>query len=180
MSDDSPPPPAAPEKQPFPVDAAHGRVRPDPAARPDAAPTIPPVDVMAFAQLFQAAKQAGLGVNTDLIVSVRDHEFRVGRFQKAFDVIEGLYMHLNAGAARRQTALRQEEIRYKSGALKMTPKEWLARQRRETEKTQRIDLARRHFTRVLDGLTVLRAAQGTETLCQDPSRNDSHPGNERE
>jgi hypothetical protein len=114
---------------------------------------------MAFAQLDTAAKQAGLGVNTDLIVSVRDHEFRVGRYQKAFDVIEGLYMRLNAEAARRQTGLRQEEIRYKSGALKMTPKEWLLRQRRETEKTQRIDLAWRHFTRVLDGLTVLRAEE---------------------
>jgi len=139
MTDDSPPPPAVPAKQSF----------------------IPALDVMAFAQLFQAAKQAGLGVNTDLIASVRDHEFRVGRYQKAFDVIEGLYMHLNADAARRQTELRQEEIRYKSGAIKMSPKEWLARQRRETEKTQKIDLARRHFTRVLDGLTMMRAAEPT-------------------
>ncbi len=162
MSDDAPQPPVAPERQSFPVDAASCCVRPDPATRQDATSTIPPLDVMAFAQLFTAAKQAGLGVNTDLIVSVRDHEFRVGRYQKAFDVIEGLYMQMNAEAARRRTELRQEEIRYKSGALKMTPKEWLARQRRETEKTQRIDLARRHFTRVLDALTVLRAAARPE------------------
>ena len=64
----------------------------------------------------------------------------------------------------RQAELRREEMQYKSGTLKMSPKEWLLRQRRETEKTQKIDRARRQFTRVLDGLTVLRAAKPEHQL----------------
>jgi len=117
------------------------------------------VDASAFAQLITVAQQAGLGVNVDAIHSVRDREFRDGRYQRAFDLIEALYVQLNSHASQRQAELRREEMQYKSGTLKMSPKEWLLRQRRETEKTQKIDRARRQFTRVLDGLTVLRAAK---------------------
>ena len=115
------------------------------------------LDAAAFAQLITAAQQAGLGVNVDAIHSVRDREFRDGRYQRAFDVIEALYVQLNSQASQRQAELRRQELQYRSGTLKMSPKEWLLRQRRETEKTQKIDRARRQFTRVLDGLTVLRA-----------------------
>ena len=114
---------------------------------------------MALSHLFAAVQQAGLLANADAIIGVRQREFREGRYQKAFDIIEGLSQQLAAGAARRQGELRREEIQYKSGALKMTPKEWLLRQRRTTEQTQNIDRARRQFARVLDGLNVLRAQQ---------------------
>ena len=122
-------------------------------------PHIAALDKMAFAQLFNAAQQSGIVANVDVIASVRDNDFRVGRYQKAFDVIENLYMRMNAEAMPRQADLRREEVQYKSGALKMTPKEWLLRQRRETDKTQRIELARRQFVRVLDGLNTLRASR---------------------
>lgn len=125
-----------------------------PEARPQ--PRIQPVDKMAFAQLSNAIRQSGLAINADAVTFVRDNEFRTERYQKAFDVIEGLYMRLGAEAARRRSELLREEVRYKSGAVKMSPKEWLLRQRRETEKTQKIEAARRHFTRILDGLTVMR------------------------
>jgi hypothetical protein len=117
------------------------------------------LDMTAFSQLISAAQQAGLGINVDAIHGVRDREFRDGRYQRAFDVIEGLYVQLGTQAAQRQAELRRQETQYKAGTLKMSPKEWMARQRRETEKTQKIDRARRQFTRVLDGLTVLRAAK---------------------
>ena len=97
------------------------------------------LDVAAFAQLITVAQQAGLGVNVDAIHSVRDREFRDGRYQRAFDLIEALYVQLNSHASQRQAELRREEMQYKSGTLKMSPKEWLLRQRRETEKTQKID-----------------------------------------
>jgi len=116
------------------------------------------LDLAAFAQLLTLAKQSGLAINTDAIHSARDREFREGRYQRAFDLIEGLYVQLNAEAARRQSELRRQEMQYKSGALKMTPKQWMDRQRRATEQTQKIDRARRQFTRVLDGLNALRAA----------------------
>ncbi len=121
------------------------------------------VDMMAFNELRIAAQQCGLAINTDSIVAVRDYEFRTGRYQRAIFVIEGLCSQLDAQAARRQGELRREEMQYKSGKLKMTPKEWMLRQRRVVEQTQKIDRARRQFARVLDGLTVLRSAQPEET-----------------
>jgi hypothetical protein len=123
-----------------------------------AQPAIAYLDGSAFTHLLNAAQQCGLVSNTDAIVSARDREFRAGRYQRAFDIIEGLYIQLNVQAARRQADLRREELQYKSGTLKMSPKEWMLRQRRATEQTQKIDRARRGFARVLDGLTVLRAS----------------------
>ena len=66
----------------------------------------------------------------------------------------------NAGASRRQGELRREETQYRAGVLKMSPKEWMLRQRRAVEQTQKIDRARRQFALILDSLNVLRAAQG--------------------
>jgi hypothetical protein len=77
-------------------------------------------------------------------------------------------MQINAQAARRQGDLRRQEIQYKSGALKMSPKDWLLRQRRETEQTQKIERARRHCARILDGLNALRASQPEEKLAPEP------------
>ena len=74
-------------------------------------------------------------------------------------MINGLYIQLTAQASRRQGELRREERAYKSGTLKMTPKEWMLRQRRVTEQTQHIERARRQFALVLDGLNALRAAK---------------------
>ncbi len=126
------------------------------ASRP---PVIAGLDVGAFTQLLTAAQQCGLVANTDAIIDARDREFRLGRYQRAFDVIEGLYLQMNAQAARRQGDLRRQETQYKAGVLKMTPREWQLRQRQETERTQKIDRARRQFSRVLDGLRVAQASQ---------------------
>jgi hypothetical protein len=128
-----------------------------PAGRP-AHSSIAVLDVAAFAQLLTLAKQSGLAINTDAIQAARDREFREGQYQRASDLIEKLYVQLNTQAARRQSELRRQEMQYKSGTLKMTPKQWMDRQRRATEQTQKIDRARRQFTRVLDGLNALRAA----------------------
>lgn len=117
------------------------------------------LDMTTFHQLIMAIQQAGLSLNVDAIHSVSDREFRDGRYQRAFDVIEGVYLQINAQVGRRQAELRQQETQYKSGALKLSPREWLVRQRRETEKTQKIECARRHCARILDGLNALRASQ---------------------
>ena len=117
------------------------------------------IDVGAFTQLLTAAQQCGMLANADAILTARDREFRLGRYQRAFDVIEGLYLQMNAQVARRQGDLLRQEMQYKSGVLKMSPREWQVRQRQETEKTQKIEWARRQFSRVLDGLRVLQASQ---------------------
>jgi hypothetical protein len=117
------------------------------------------IEFGAFTQLLTASQQCGLVANADAIVTARDREFRLGRYQRAFDIIEGLYLQLNARAAQRQGELRQQEMQYKSGTLKLTPREWMLRQRQATEQAQKIERARRQFARLLDGLRVLRASQ---------------------
>ena len=107
-------------------------------------PGVAGLDMTTFAQLVVAIQQSGLSLNVDAIHSVCDREFRDGRYQRAFDVIEGIYLQMNAQVGRRQAELRRQEIQYKSGDLKFSPKEWMLRQRRETEQTQKIDRARRH------------------------------------
>jgi hypothetical protein len=134
---------------------------------------IPGLDMTTFSQLVMAIQQAGLSLNVDAIHSVGDREFRDGRFQRAFDVIEGVYLQMNAQVGRRQAELRREETQYKSGALKLAPKEWLLRQRRETEKTQKIERARRHCARILDGLNALRASQAAEGATAKPAAEES-------
>jgi hypothetical protein len=140
-------------------------VTPDPTTAPGPPvgvplqPAVAGFDIGAFTQLLTAAQQAGLGANAEAIIGARDREFRAGRYQRAFDVIEGLYIQLNTQAARHQAELRRQEIQYKAGTLKMSPREWMQRQRQATEQTQRIDRARRQFARVLDGLRVHMAAQ---------------------
>jgi hypothetical protein len=134
------------------------------------------LDMTTFHQLIMAIQQSGLALNVDAIHSVSDREFRDGRYQRAFDVIEGVYLQINAQVQRRQAELRRQETQYKSGALKMAPKEWLLRQRRETEQTQKIERARRHCARILDGLNALRAAQAEQppaTPGTSPPADDS-------
>ena len=135
---------------------------------PIAKPGIGSLDMTTFSQLIMAIQQAGLSLNVDAIHSVSDREFRDGRYQRAFDVIEGVYLQINAQVQRRQAELRRQETQYKSGGLKMSPKEWLLRQQRETAQTQKIERARRHCARILDGLNALRAAQAAERPTPPP------------
>jgi hypothetical protein len=132
------------------------------AAKASYAPVTPStggIDVGAFTQLLTAAQQSGMVPNADAITTARDREFRLGRYQRAFDVIEGLYLQLNAQAARRQGEWRRQEMQYKAGTLKLSPREWQLKQRQEMELMQKVERARRQFTRLLDGLRVLRASQ---------------------
>jgi hypothetical protein len=108
-----------------------------------------------FTQLMVAAQASGIVPAADQIGHVRDCEFRYGHHQIAFEAIERLYVGLRQAADTRQQRLRTEEIDYRSGVLKMSPKEWQQKKQRDTAQTNRIERARRHFVRVLDGLRVL-------------------------
>lgn len=111
-----------------------------------------------LSQLFTAAQQSGLVRGLDVILAVRDREVPAQHYQKAFDLIEAVYVQFNAQAARRQGELRREETQYKAGTLKMSARQWALRQRRVIDEDQKIDRARRRFARVLDGLRVMRLA----------------------
>lgn len=158
-----PKPSAAPRAgHPAPAAEQPAEESPPPTREIPAAPPTPVVatslDAAAFTQLYTAAQQSGLVPNADAILSARDREFAHGHYQRALEMIEGLYSQMSAQATRRQQQLRQEETQFRAGTLKMSPKQWFIRQRQAREQTQRIDRARRYFSRVLDGLRVLRAA----------------------
>lgn len=138
------------------------------AAKPpaEAAPIGPPkshaesvIDMGSFTQLLAAAQQSELLPNTDQIAHVRDREFRTGKNQRALAIIDRLSVKLNLAATQRQQKLRAEETAYKSGVLKMSPKEWQLKKQHDTLQTQKIERARRHFTRVLDGLRILMVSE---------------------
>jgi hypothetical protein len=116
------------------------------------------IDLGSFTQLLTSAQQSEIVPNADQIAHVRDREFRTGKHQTAFEAIERLFVKFNLVAAQREQKLRREEIDYKSGVLKMSPKQWQLKKQRDMLQTQKIERARRHFTRVLDGLRVLMAS----------------------
>lgn len=117
------------------------------------------IDMGSFTQLLAAAQQSEIVPNADQIAHVRDREFRTGKYLTAFNTIERLSVGLIQAATARQQRLRREEIDYKSGVLKMSPKEWQLKKQRDTLQTQKIERARRHFARVLDGLRVFIASK---------------------
>ena len=59
------------------------------------------IDMGSFSQLQTAAQLTGLLPNADAIGFVRDHEFRTGKYQAAFDRIEAIFMHIRTAAEQR-------------------------------------------------------------------------------
>ena len=126
--------------KPVPLDKAAG-IRRDATAQPPArrrrSPfrpiepdaeedyTVAIINKGSFTQLQMAVQSTGLMPNADAIGFIRDHEFRIKKYQECFDRIEGLFVHMRTAAEQRMSKLRQEEANYRSGSLKMSPKEWL-------------------------------------------------------
>jgi hypothetical protein len=108
-----------------------------------------------FTQLLAVAAQSGIVPGADQIGHVRDCAFRMGQYQTAFDAIDRLYVGFKQAADARVRRLRAEEIDYRSGVLKMSPKEWQKKKARDTRETNIIERTRRNFVRVLDGLRIL-------------------------
>jgi hypothetical protein len=113
------------------------------------------IDAGSFSQLQTAAQLTGLIPNADVIGFVRDHEFRQGKYQEAFERIDAVFLQLRAEAEGRLRKLRQDETNYKSGVLKLSPKQWMIKQQNDTAQTQRIDRTLRYFARILDGLRIM-------------------------
>ena len=127
------------------------------------------IDRGTFTQLLTAAQRTEFGVNTDAIISARDRDFRNGEYRKAYGVIEGLSKRFDTAAQQRTQTLAQQDIAYRSGVLKMSPKQWQAKLRQDRVNTQNIDRTQRYFRRLLSSLSVMAAqaeaqtADGTET-----------------
>ena len=127
------------------------KAEPAPSAEPEAVgPVRKPdeiLDMGAFSQLCEAAKASGLVPNADLIAHVRDREFRLCDYQKAFQLIEGLYGKFTAAATQRQQRLKREETDIASGKTKMSPKEVQQKRARAIRPTRSASVARGHDSR---------------------------------
>ncbi len=113
------------------------------------------LDIGSFTQLLDAAERSGLIANAGLIAHVRDREFRRKDYQKAFQVIEGLFGKFSAAATQRDQRLRREDLDIASGKVRMSPKKLMEKRARDVAETQCVDRARNRFLRVLEGLRVL-------------------------
>ena len=113
------------------------------------------LDIGSFTQLLDAAERSGLVTNAGLIAHVRDREFRRKDYQKAFQVIEGLFGKFSAAATQRDQRLRRENLDIASGKVRMSPKQLMEKRARDVAETQCVDRARNRFLRVLEGLRVL-------------------------
>ena len=79
------------------------------------------LDIGSFTQLLDAAERSGLIANAGLIAHVRDREFRRKDYQKAFQVIEGLFGKFSAAATQRDQRLRRENLDIASGKVSHVP-----------------------------------------------------------
>jgi hypothetical protein len=113
------------------------------------------LDMGAFSQLLTAAQRSGLVSGADQIGHVRDKEFRMGKYDLAFQAINSIYSRFAASSGQRLQRLNREEADIAGGRIKISPKELHAKRIRERSQTQEIDRANRRFQVVLEGLRVL-------------------------
>ena len=113
------------------------------------------IDMGTLTQLLSAARQSGLLSNADQIAHVRDCEFRMGKYRRALDTIERMSVKFTQAASKRKHKLQAEDIKHKSGTLKMSPKEWQKKKQQDSARSLVIERARRKFAHVLDGLRLL-------------------------
>jgi hypothetical protein len=79
-------------------------------------------------------------------------------------VIEGLAKRFETAAQQRMQTLAQEDTAYRGGTLKMSPKEWQAKLRRDQAKTLVIERTERYFRLLMNGLAVMASQAESETL----------------
>lgn len=147
--------PTAAEADPPPgVRAKSGEDLP-PENLPDNSERDKVLDIGAFTQLMDAALRCRLVPGADQIAHIRDREFRMGKYEKASQLIEGMFSKFTAAAIQRSQRLRREEAGIASGTIKMSPRDLQAKRARDVAETQLADRARNRFMRVLEGLRIL-------------------------
>jgi hypothetical protein len=113
------------------------------------------LDMGAFSQLLSAAQRSGLVSGADQIGHVRDREFRMGKYDRAFQMIEAIYGRFMASSSHRAQQLSREDAEIGAGRIKISPKDLLAKRARDRQQTREIDRANRRFQVVLEGLRIL-------------------------
>ena len=113
------------------------------------------LDMGAFTQLLDSAQRSGIVPGSGIIIQVRDCEYRLGRYNKALQMMETLYTSFVGAEMQRNQRLQIEENEIASGRKKMTQRDLQAKRIRDNQNTQAIERAKVRFQRVLEGLRGL-------------------------
>ena len=113
------------------------------------------LDSGAFGQLLSAAQRSQLVSGADQIGHVRDREFRMGKYEHAFQAIDSIFARFSASASQRTQQLSHEDAEIAAGRIKISPKDLQAKRTRDRMQTQEIERAKRRFQVVLEGLRIL-------------------------
>lgn len=128
------------------------------------------LDTGAFSQLVEAAQRSGIVPGISIIIQVRDCEFRLGRYNKALQIMESQFSSFCGSAQQRVQRIKREEADIASGRVKISPKEAQAKRVKDNRDHENIERARTRFSRVLEGLrTLIHLAPG-----EDPTEENSN------
>lgn len=121
------------------------------------------LDMGAFTQLLDAAQRSGIVPGSNIIIQVRDCEYRLGKYNKALQMMETLYTTFLGSESQRNQRLQREEMEIASGRKKMSPRELQLKRSQDNQATQAVDRAKVRFQRVLEGLRGLLHLENTAT-----------------
>jgi hypothetical protein len=113
------------------------------------------LDMGAFTQLLDAAQRSGIVPGAGVVIQVRDCEYRLGKYNKALQMMETLYTAFVGAETQRNQRLQREDADIASGRKKMTQRELQAKRIMDNQNTQAIERAKVRFQRVLEGLRGL-------------------------
>ena len=121
------------------------------------------LDMGAFTQLLDAAQRSGIVPGSNIIIQVRDCEYRLGKYNKALQMMETLYTTFLGSESQRNQRLQREEMEIASGRKKMSPRELQLKRSQDNQATQAVDRTKVRFQRVLEGLRGLLHLEHTAT-----------------
>jgi hypothetical protein len=119
----------------------------------------PLLDRQLFNILMLAVKQSGINVSTDLIVQVRDNEFRKGEYHDAFEKLNQLATRYEAAAARRKEELRQHDVWLSGGQSGLSLREVEEAKLKNANERTRLEHATHRFGLVVEPLRILSRGQ---------------------
>ena len=135
---------------------------PDGAAEAAEVPSVDPLeaqntllDRQLFNVLMTAVKHSGLGISTELIVQVRDNEFRKGEYLDAFEKLNQLSTRYEVAAARRKEELRRHDQWLASGQSGLSLREVEEAKLKNAQERTRLEHGSHRFGLVVEPLRIL-------------------------
>jgi hypothetical protein len=113
------------------------------------------LDRQLFNVLMTAVRNSGQEISTELIVQVRDNEFRKGEYLDAFEKLNQLSTRYEVAAARRKEELRRHDQYLASGQSGLSLREIEEAKLRNAQERSRLEHASHRFGLVVEPLRIL-------------------------